>query len=114
MKPKKNIFGVFRILAVLFFSLLICSGTQMSSASETYIPFHPGEKLIFMLKWGVIPAGEASLEVKDLDNFKGVEAYHFVLKARSNSFFDVFFQLFYNSRTCNLLIFIRLYIVLKE
>lgn len=92
MKPKKNIFGVFRILAVLFFSLLICSGTQMSSASETYIPFHPGEKLIFKLKWGVIPAGEASLEVKDLDNFKGVEAYHFVLKARSNSFFDVFFK----------------------
>jgi hypothetical protein len=92
MVSKKNISGICRIFGALLFSLLICFGGNVSSASETYIPFQPGEKFIFKLRWGVVPAGEASLEVKELDNIKGVEAYHFVMKARSNSFFDVFFK----------------------
>lgn len=92
MKPKWNISGILRILAILLFSVLIGSGSRVSSASETYIPFLPGEKFTFELKWGAVPAGEATLEVKELDNIKGVDAYHFVLKARSNAFFDIFFK----------------------
>lgn len=92
MKPKWDISGIFRILTLMLFSVLIGSGNRISSASETYIPFQPGEKFTFILKWGAVPAGEASLEVKELDNIMGVDAYHFVLKARSNAFFDFFFK----------------------
>jgi len=92
MGSKKNISEICRILGGLLFSFLICFGSNVSWASETHIPFQPGEKFTFKLLWGVVPAGEASLEVKQLDNLKGVEAYHFVMKARSNSFFDIFFK----------------------
>jgi len=61
-------------------------------AEEVYRPFQPGEKMNYVLKWGVIPAGEATLEVHDMDEIQGVEAYHFVMTARSNSFIDVFFK----------------------
>lgn len=33
------------------------------NAAEKNFPFYPGEKLVFHLKWGFIPAGEAVLEV---------------------------------------------------
>ena len=55
-------------------------------------PFKPGEKMHFVLKYGAIPAGAATLEVHDLEEIKGVEAYHFVMTARSNSFIDIFFK----------------------
>ena len=56
------------------------------------MPFHPGEKLTFLLKWGIIPAGKAVLEVLPIETINGVPAYHFVLTARSNSFLDMFYK----------------------
>jgi hypothetical protein len=55
-------------------------------------PFQPGEKMHFVLKYGAISAGAATLEVHEMDEIDGVEAYHFVLTARSNSFVDIFFK----------------------
>ena len=55
-------------------------------------PFQPGEKMYFVLKYGGIPAGEATLEVHDMTEIDEVEAYHFVMTARSNSFVDIFFK----------------------
>jgi hypothetical protein len=46
----------------------------------------------FVLKYGAIPAGTATLEVHDMEELQGVEAYHFVMTARSNSFIDIFFK----------------------
>ena len=45
-----------------------------------------------MLKWGKIPAGEATLEVRPLNTVNGELAYHFVMTAKTNSFVDVFFK----------------------
>jgi hypothetical protein len=92
MDLQKKVLGSYKVLIALILSALIFVGNNISQAAERYIPFQPGEKLLFKLKWGAISAGEASLEVKELDNIQGVEAYHFVMKARSNSFFDVFFK----------------------
>ena len=61
-------------------------------AEEMHHPFQPGEKMYFVLKYGAIPAGEATLEVHDMEEIQGVGAYHFVLTARSNSFIDIFFK----------------------
>jgi hypothetical protein len=61
-------------------------------ANDLELPFHPGEKLNFVLKWGNIPAGEATLEVKPVNTVNGELAYHFVMTARTNSFVDVFYK----------------------
>ena len=77
----------------LFLYFFIVSGSLSSVlAEETHHPFQPGEKMNYVLKWGAIPAGEATLEVHDMYKIKGVEAYHFVMTARSNSFIDIFFK----------------------
>lgn len=75
--------------------LLVLAGITVffsSAAAEEHHPFKPGEKMRFVLKYGAIPAGEATLEVHDMDEIKGVHAYHFVMTARSNSFIDFFFK----------------------
>ena len=61
-------------------------------AHQQDFPFQPGEKLKFSLKWGVIPAGEAELEVLPFQTPGGAQAYHFVLTAKSNSFVDIFYK----------------------
>jgi hypothetical protein len=77
----------------LCFCFFIVSGIFSSvAAAEIRLPFQPGEKMHFVLKYGAIPAGEATLEVSDLAEMNGVEAFHFVLTARSNSFVDIFFK----------------------
>jgi hypothetical protein len=69
----------------LIFAVLIASPVF---AGDKTGPFQPGEKLDFELKWTVIPAGEATLQVlpmrKDVNN----EMYHFVLTAKTNKFAD--------------------------
>lgn len=57
-------------------------------AAELMMPFLPGEKLIFELRWERISAGKAVLEVLPVERYDGVEAYHFVLTARTNKFLD--------------------------
>ena len=78
------------ILLLLFFVAITVSFTGISAADQH--PFQPGEKMHFVLKYGVIPAGEATLEVHEMSEIQGEEAYHFVMTARSNSFIDMFFK----------------------
>jgi hypothetical protein len=61
-------------------------------ADQTQLPFQPGEKLTFELKWTVVPAGQATLEVKPIKQVDGNDAYHFRLTARSNRFVDAFYK----------------------
>ncbi|MCP4350103.1 MAG: DUF3108 domain-containing protein [Desulfobacterales bacterium] len=55
-------------------------------------PFYPGEKLTYALKWSFINAGESTLEVLPTETVNGIEAYHFVMTAETNSFVDVFYK----------------------
>ena len=61
-------------------------------APSDAMPFAPGERLEFELRWGSIPAGTAYLEVQPVKTINGEPAYHFVLVAQSNSFVDVFYK----------------------
>jgi hypothetical protein len=61
-------------------------------AEERLMPFSAGERLTFELKWGLIPAGEAVLEVLPIETMNGVPVYHFVLTASSNAFLDMFYK----------------------
>jgi hypothetical protein len=61
-------------------------------AGEKDFPFYPGEKLTFLLKWTIIPAGESVLEVLPMETIDGVKAHHFLLTAKSNAFVDAFYK----------------------
>jgi len=72
---------------------LFIAGTAWSADSPTPTrAFRPGERLTFVLKWTIIPAGEAVLEVLPQEHMAGIDAYHFVLTARSNAFVDAFYM----------------------
>ncbi|MCF8051204.1 MAG: DUF3108 domain-containing protein [Desulfobacterales bacterium] len=81
-------FSVLRGLIVL---MLLALPAAPAWAADSP-PFLPGEKLTFQLRWGVIPAGEATLEVLPTRVVDGKRAHHFVLTARTNSFLDVFYK----------------------
>lgn len=66
--------------------------TPFSLASEKKLPFHPGEKLTYELRWEFIPAGEATLEVLPTTVINKKKAFHFLLTARTNSFADMFYK----------------------
>ncbi len=56
------------------------------------VPFTPGERLRFHLRWTVVPAGEAILEVLPIKTINGQKVYHFRLTAESNAFVDLFYK----------------------
>jgi len=82
-----------RILALFILAIItIFSFPQNAGGTEGDLPFRPGEKLTFKLKWSFIPAGKAVLEVLPIETVEGIKAYHFVMTARSNSFVDNFYK----------------------
>jgi len=61
-------------------------------AGDKEFPFHPGEKLVFELKWTVVPAGKATLEVFPVTKVKETDAFHFVLTAKTNKVLDKIYK----------------------
>ena len=90
-------FGLLRLTTTVIMLTAIAVATQFSismpeAAADSGIPFAPGERLVFELRWTVIPAGRAVLEVLPMKTIDGSEAYHFRMTAKSNSFVDLFFK----------------------
>jgi len=79
-----------KITAVLLLSTLLF--VQTNVAGEIEIPFHIGEKLTFELKWEVVPAGEAILEVFPNQTINTVESRHFGMRVKTNKFVDIFYK----------------------
>ena len=80
------------IPAIMITAITMVGSGANTRAAENDFPFHPGEKLTFQLKWTIIPAGESVLEVLPIETIDGVQAYHFSLTAKSNSFIDNFYK----------------------
>ena len=81
------------ILPVILYILLCPCHLAFSNIEEsTPMPFSPGERLVFELRWSAIPAGQAVLEVLPMRTINGVRAYHFRMTAESNSFVDIFYK----------------------
>ena len=59
--------------------------------SREYSPV-PGEKLTFQVKWSIIPAGTAVLEIHPQEDFNGSPASHFSLTIRTDPVIDVFYK----------------------
>ncbi|OPL11491.1 MAG: hypothetical protein AVO39_05275 [delta proteobacterium MLS_D] len=77
------------VLPVLF---CFFSGHSINAASEGTFPFLRGERLTFLVTWGVIPVGEGILEVHQDVEIDGEEARHFCMTARTNGFADFFYK----------------------
>ena len=80
------------IKIIIIAAITIFGSSHCIKAGEKDFPFQPGEKLTFVLKWTIIPAGESVLEVLPVETIDGVKAYHFLLTAKSNAFIDAFYK----------------------
>lgn len=83
----------YRIFLKIIMALLVigCLGPK-ANANSDLMPFTPGEKLKFQLRWENVPAGSAWLEVHPIKTINGQQVYHFVMKAKSNAFVDIFYK----------------------
>ncbi|HEX5132975.1 MAG TPA: DUF3108 domain-containing protein [Candidatus Krumholzibacteria bacterium] len=60
--------------------------------SPILIPFGVGEKLVYSVQYGLVTAGEASLEIRNLATINGGTCYRVVSDARTNDFFSKFYS----------------------
>ncbi len=81
---------VFILIAIAFIGGI--GFTERYCAAEDTFPFHAGEKLTLQAKWGFIPAGEAVLEVRPVENLNGVKSRHFVMSSKTYPFIDFFYK----------------------
>ncbi|MBK6399389.1 MAG: DUF3108 domain-containing protein [Bacteroidetes bacterium] len=88
MKNKISLF-----IALLFVGFSADSVTPTGLRSVNNTAFKPGEVLKFRIHYGIMDAGEATLEVKpDYTNLGGRDCYHFVGSGKSVGAFDWFFK----------------------
>lgn len=57
-----------------------------------FVGFGVGEKLVYTVQYGLVTAGEASLEIRNIANLDGRPCYRIVSDARTNDFFSKFFE----------------------
>ena len=83
----------FRLIGILIFFFFLFAFIQAPLyGSDAPMAFKPGEKLTFELRWSFISAGTAVLEVLPIEKVNGVDAYHFVMTVKSNSFIDKIYK----------------------
>ena len=87
-KYKAKSLDIFLIIAFI----IIFGFPQDGKGAQKAIPFYPGERLTFQVKWGFIPAGEAVLEVLPIETINGIESYHFAMTAKTYPFIDIFYK----------------------
>ncbi|NIM19424.1 MAG: DUF3108 domain-containing protein [Candidatus Latescibacteria bacterium] len=81
---------------------LILAGDTLSGADSLhviienptpqYISFGEGEKFVYSIQYGIISAGEATLEIRNIAYIDSVPCYHIISDARSNRVFSKFFK----------------------
>jgi len=54
--------------------------------------FGVGESIVYVIKYGLIPAGHATLEIPHIQDVGGRPAYYIISSARSNKAVDIFFK----------------------
>lgn len=85
------------IMLLALLGLLQPGIVSTKGMSQVDLPFPVGERLHYEVRWGVIPAAGATLEVTLLTEEQGATGLHFVMTARTNEFADLFYK--YRNRT---------------
>jgi len=78
--------------SIIFATLFLSAISALSHAGTLPVPFFPGEKLAFRVKWSFIPAGEVLLEILPMETLNGIESYHFTMTARTYAYIDPFYM----------------------
>jgi len=63
-----------------------------TTVSPVSVPFGVGERMVFSVQYGLVTAGDATMEVRNLATMAGRPCYRIVSDARTNDFFSKFFQ----------------------
>ena len=80
-------------LIIILSFLLISSKEEKGLPSIDNSSFQTGEKLRYRITYGIVDAGEATLEVRKTKRLvRGREMYHIVGKGKTAPFFDFFFK----------------------
>lgn len=56
------------------------------------VPFGVGERFVYAVQYGLVTAGEATLEVRNVAEIRDTACYRIVSDARTNDFFSKFFK----------------------
>lgn len=67
-------------------------GFELIYRNPKVVSFGEGERLTFAIQYGLIYAGDATLEVRNIATLDNGRAYHIVSTARTNSAFDKIFK----------------------
>jgi len=57
-----------------------------------YVGFGEGEKLVFAVQYGLVTAGEATLEIRNIAEIDSTPCYRIISDARTNGFFSTFYK----------------------
>jgi hypothetical protein len=71
-------------------------------ADRLAVPFGPGERLTYDVKFGVLKVGTGTMEVSELVTVRGREAYHSRFRVRGGTFFykvDDLFESWFDTRS---------------
>ena len=81
-----------RFSALTKYSVLsVCMLLLAVAGRADPLPFAPGEKLFYEVRWEQVPVARVSLEVGTVEEIRGEPAYHFVFRARTYPALDVLF-----------------------
>lgn len=67
-------------------------GFELVNLFPEIVPFGEGEYLLFAIQYGLIYAGDASLEIRNIATIDSVKAYHIISNARTSKTFDLIFK----------------------
>jgi hypothetical protein len=68
------------------------TGMIIESLMPAYVPFGEGEKFVFSVQYGIINAGQATMEIKNIAEIDGIPCYRIVSDARTNRVFSKIFK----------------------
>ena len=61
------------------------------AARADTLPFEPGEKLFYQVRWEQVPVAQVSLEVRPVEQVQGGAGLHFMFRARTYPILDIFY-----------------------
>ena len=67
-------------------------GFELVNAFPEVVPFGEGEYLLFAIQYGLIYAGDATLEIRNIATLESGRAYHIISNARTSKTFDLVFK----------------------
>ena len=84
--------GLFMVLALGVNHFPAQAQEATDSFKAAAVVFGPGEKMVFSIGYGVVDAGEATVEIVGLTEYQGKTCYQIQSKANSNRFFSSIYR----------------------